>query len=313
MVYGIGGQAMEDTSVVWVDRTGKTTKVFEKLANYTSIRLSPDGTQLAVGIWESTSSVNNIWTYDFQRGTLSRLTFSENADFSPTWSPDGTKIYFSSTRNNSIPNIYVKSSNGSGTAERVTESQDAQIVSDLSPDANTILFHQESASTEADLMAVNLVDKGKPRILLQTPFKERMATVSPDGNWIAFESNESAVREIYVRSFKNEGRKWQISTDGGRDPLWSPNGKELFFRMGDTIMTVPVTTEHSSFRAGAPEPLFKLDWGGGLGLGMYFDIAPDGERFIALKQESPKEKIDRAHLRFVFNWFDEVTSRVPIR
>ncbi len=133
---------------------------------------------------------------------------------------------------------------------------------------------------------------------------------SPDGHWLAYGSNESGQAEVYVRPFPNTGGKWQASTDGGNFPAWSPDGKELFYRNGDAVMVVSVTTEGSSFRAEKPELLFELESGGSPFLRPY-DIAPDGQRFVWLKREEAVEKRDQAHLRFVFNWFDEVRAKAP--
>jgi len=308
LVYRDGGQVVEDSSVVWVDRTGNTTTLIERLGNYSAPALSPDGNRLALGIWESASSVNNLWIYDIERGTLSRLTFSEDMDFYPQWSPDGTQIYFTSTREASVPNVYVKPSDGTGAATRITNSTEPQILRSVSPDGQTLLLDQENAGSNMDIMAINFDGEGAVRPILQTPFKEGYATLSPDGHWIAYQSDESGKNEVYVRPFSGAGGKWQISTAGGSGPLWAKDGKELFYRQGDTMMSVAVEAQDASIRAGTPAALFELT--GGDAARRHYDVTADGQRFVAVWRVTPERKVDRSHLRFIFNWFDEVAERV---
>ena len=125
-------------------------------------------------------------------------------------------------------------------------------------------------------------------------------------------SNEPGRAEIYVRPFKHGGGKWQVSTNGGRFPCWSSDGKELFYLNGKALMVVAVTTEGSTFQVGNPTMLFELESGGPSGAWPY-DVAPDGKRFVWIKNEAPQGRraVDHSNMRFIFNWFDEVEAKVP--
>jgi serine/threonine-protein kinase len=155
---------------------------------------------------------------------------------------------------------------------------------------------------------VPLEGERKPSVVLQTPFEEAGPRISPDGRWLAYVSNESGRDEIYVRAFPGPAGKWQISTEGGREPLWARNGRELFYRSGDKMMAVDITTQ-PSFQAGTPRLLFE---------GKYdelrnvtnFDVTPDGQRFLMIK---PSEQQAQAatQIHVVLNWFEELKRRVP--
>ena len=173
-----------------------------------------------------------------------------------------------------------------------------------------LAYTELSDETGWDIWVLELDGDRRQEPFLRTEFQEGSAVFSPDGHWLAYGSNESGESEVYVRPFPKTGGKWQVSTDGGNLPVWSPDGKELFYRKGDAVMVVSLTTVGSSFRAEKPDLLFELETVGDPFRKPY-DIAPDGQRFVWLKREDAVEKKDQAHLRFVFNWFDEVEAKVP--
>ena len=141
------------------------------------------------------------------------------------------------------------------------------------------------------------------------PFEEDYSRFSPDGRWVAYSSDESGRREIYVRPFKHGGGKWQVSTDGGGFPCWSSDGKELFYRNGKALMVVAVTKKESTFQSGNPTMLFELEVAGD---DWAYDVAPDGKRFVWIKDEARQGEgaVDHSHLRFIFNWFEDVKAKV---
>ncbi len=308
LVYRPGEQGTTNTSVVWVDRAGQTTPLLETPGNYSSPRLSPDGTKLALGQYDR-ASADDIRIYDIQSKTLSRLTLTEGSSIFPTWSPDGSRIYFSSDRDTGTYAMFWKPADGTGIAERLTTSDEAQFTGDYSPDTPTILFVQIDDEIDPDIMTLALDKDAQPEVFLQTQFAEGFARFSPDGRWIVYASNESGRTEIFVRPFKHGGGKWQVSTDGGRFPNWSPDGKELFYRKGKALMVVAVTTEGSTFQPGTPTILFELE-SGGVGIHWPYDVAPDGKRFVWFKNGAPQGGSDDSHVRFILNWFDDVKAKV---
>ena len=305
LVYHPGGQKFTNKSIVWVDRAGQTTPLLETPGYYSSPRLSPDGTKLAL-FQSTTVSETEIRIYDIQRKTLSRMTFAEGNNIFAAWSPDGSRIFFSSDRDAGSYKIFGKPSDGTGIAEKLTIGDEPHYLSDVSPDGSTLLLAQ--AGTNHDIMTLELGGVGQPEVFLQTPFTESYARFSPDGRWIAYSSDESGRMEIYVRPFKHGGGKWQVSTNGGNFPCWSSDGKELFYRNGNALMVVGVTTEGSTFQPGNPTVLFELEASGQF---RTYDVAPDGKRFVWIKEEAPKEEAGRAQVRFIFNWFDDVKAKVP--
>jgi len=151
---------------------------------------------------------------------------------------------------------------------------------------------------------------GKPEPYLQTPFDERQPSFSPDGRWMAYTSNESGGYQVYVRAFPDKGGKWQISNSGGMYPVWSRNGRELYFRTEDNqIMVAAYTVKGDSFVADKPRV-----WSGkriaSLGFTANYDIAPDGKRIVALMPaEAAEGQKAQSHVIFLGNFFDEVRRR----
>jgi len=153
-----------------------------------------------------------------------------------------------------------------------------------------------------------------PELFLATAFQERGASFSPDGQWIAYVSNESGRDEVYVRPYPGPGGQVIISTGGGTEVVWGPDGSELFYRNGDQVMVVAVTTG-LTFSAETPAPLFSapypLDTAGAGGTPNY-DISPDGDQFIFVEQNSSIGGEGSAQIHIVLNWHQELTTRVPV-
>ena len=140
--------------------------------------------------------------------------------------------------------------------------------------------------------------------------------ISPDGRWMAYMSDESGQNEVYVRPFPevNKGR-WQVSTGGGKSPLWSPNSRELFYLSSDSVMAVTVQTE-PTFSLGTPKTLFRLTYiAGSTSGGMPWDISPDGKRFLMMKEAGSTSKPAEAprKINIVVNWTEELKQRVPAK
>jgi serine/threonine-protein kinase len=168
-----------------------------------------------------------------------------------------------------------------------------------------------------DLVLLPLEGDRRPRPLVQTPFDELNAEVSRDGRWLAYESNESGRNEIYVRPFPNvDGGKWQVSTNGGTQPLWARNGQELFYESMGALMRVSLTVG-SSFEARTPRKLIDgpyLFRSPGFGLGRMYDVSADGQRFLLVKESAgTAERPPSARIVLVQNWFDEVERLAPTR
>ncbi len=155
-----------------------------------------------------------------------------------------------------------------------------------------------------------LEGEGKPEPFLRTPISETGAVFSPDGHWLAYRANESGRNEIYVQPFPGPGGKWQISTEGGEEAVWARSGKELFYRSGDKMMTVEITTEPTFRHETPPQLLFEEEYGS-YGPRAFYDVTSDGQRFLMIKES--EDVLNVTQLNVVLNWFEELKRLVPGR
>jgi serine/threonine-protein kinase len=312
LAYVPGGVQVSQRRLVWVDRKGVEQVLPAPTRSYRTPRLSPDGRRLAATIDESDSY---IWLYDFARDTLTRLTFQGNYDLMGAWTPDGKRIAFDSTREGP-QNLFWQMADGSGGIERLNTSEYPQVPMSWSPDGQVLAFTEINPTTGYDIWVLRMGDPSqgsgqvrKAQPFLRTPFNEAAPRFSPDGRWLVYASDESGRFEIYVQPYPGPGGKWQISTDGGTEPMWNPNGRELFYRTGDKMVAVDIATE-SSFSAGKPRMLFELQYVPTPATLPNYDVSPDGQRFLMLK---PVEQAQAAptQINVVLNWFEELKQKVP--
>jgi eukaryotic-like serine/threonine-protein kinase len=299
-----------------MDHEGKFQPLRERPAGYASPAFSPDGRRLAVEIFEA--SRTDISVYEWGRDTLTRLTFTGEANKSPVWTPDGQRITYVSQEKGGALNLYWKRADGAGDAQRLSESKNDQYPGSWRPDGKVLAFVQFNPDTRWDILTLPMEGDEKsgwkpeePKPFLNSPYDEVGPAFSPDGRWLAYASNESGNYEVYVRPFPGPGGKWLISTGGGGFPKWSHNGKELFYRTQDSkLMVVAYTTSGDSFVAGKPQV-----WSPGqfLELGSFysFDLHPDGKRFAVLKAPGAGERTPLNKVIFIFNFFDELRRKVP--
>ena len=307
LLYSAGDAAGQKGLVVWMNRQGEVTTLLDTEREYGHPRLSPDGSRLALHIFETNKL--HLWVYEIQRSVLVRLTFSAEGDLWPLWTPDGKRLTFASFRDGFDSSLYWKPADGSGEVERLTTSEHPQFPTSWSPDGTTLAFEVRADDTVRDIWVFRVGVDGPPEPFLQTPFNETNAVFSPDGRWLAYESDESGTRQIYVRPFPGPGGKWQISTDGGRYPRWPADGNELFYRNGDKMMAAVVNWEGSSLQSQTPRELFATQF---VGLtGYEYDVASDGERFVVIKRPDEEAQPERSQIMFVLNWFEELKAKAP--
>ena len=306
LVFLPGADVPDAATLVWVDREGREETLATEPRAYRYARISPDGTRVAIEVRDREP---DIWIWDLERETLTRLTFHPGGDQYPVWTPDSQRIVYSSTLNGDR-NLFLQAADGSGTVEQLTEISSGPFTNSISPDGKHVVFRD----LDVNLFMVSL-DGERPVVpLVATEFAELNGEVAPNGRFIAYQSNASGQQEIYVRPFPNvDDGQSQVSTRGGTRPLWSPDGRELFYLARDgRLMGVPVNID-DSFTAGAPQPLFdRLVPVAAAAAGRPYDISPDGKRFLLTQTPEMRDGTSKAvSLRVVLNWFEELKERVP--
>jgi serine/threonine-protein kinase len=279
-------------------------------ASYQFPRLSPDGSRLAVRVSEGAGS--DIWIHDLNRGDRARLTSGAGMNSWPVWTPDGRYIVFQAAGG-----MLWTRADGAGEPRPLTQSKTSQVPSSFTPDGTRLAFTEPTSSGGANIWTVPVesasleLRAGEPELFLKISTVFSFAAFSPDGRWLAYADAESGRYEVYLRAFPDNGSKVQISNDGGMMPIWSRNGRELFYRTDDQrLMVVRYRVDGGTFAAEKPrswsgEPLANT------GLGSNFDLAPDGKRFVVLMPaESPEPREMQSHVKIGVNFFEEIRRRL---
>ena len=304
LVYVPGSIQGAQSRLVWVNRNGEEQPLAAPARVYQFPRLSPDGRRVALGIAEQETQ---LWQYDLSRETLTRFTFWGSVNQNASWTPDGKRIAFTSNKEGPM-NPFWQLADGSGGLERLTTSKYVNVPMSWSPDGQLLAFTEQTPTTGYDIWVLRLSDR-KAQPFLQTQFNESAPRFSPDGRWLAYVSNESGRFEIYVQPYPGPGGKWQISTEGGGEPVWNHNGRELFYRSGDKMMAVDIATQ-PAFTVGKPRMLFKGPYLPTPLTAVNYDVSPDGQRFLMLKP-SEQAQAGPTQINVVLNWFEELKQKVP--
>jgi Tol biopolymer transport system component len=277
LVYRVGGLAAR--SLTWFDRAGRQVAVLGKPGEITNPEISPDGKKVVFEREPSQGSTAELWAMDLARETQARLTFGSTDEFEPIWSPDGSRIFFASFRDESV-SIFVKDASGAAGEEALLTTHTMKDLMDVSRDGRFLAFCEESPETQLDLMVMPLTGDRTPRPFAKTRFVECQARFSPDSKWLAYASDETGRSEVHVQSFPGPGGKWQISTNGGGQPQWSRDGKEIFYMgFNGSIMVTPIETRGDAIEPGTPVRITDT----GLGFSTvrnHYSVSPDGQRIL---------------------------------
>jgi Tol biopolymer transport system component len=252
-----------------------------------------------------TGGTIDVWVYDFDRATLTRLTTEGSSQY-PVWSPDGRNIAYRSTRSGSR-NLFWKSADGATAQERLTLSERVQTPWSFSHDRAVLAYDEQSAETGKDIWMLPLDGDRKPRPFLRERFQESQPRFSPTDPLLAYVSDQSGHVEVYLQPYPESGTRWQISIDGGTDPTWAPDGRELFYRNGRKVMSVRVA-RGATTKVSSPHLLFEGDFVYGEPV-IDFAVHPDGQRFLMIQPSRKDPPV--SHINLVLNWFEELKQILP--
>jgi serine/threonine-protein kinase len=306
-VHGAGGTS--DNVMVRVSRDGAVTPIDTAwYGQFNSFAVSPDGRRMAVG--SGTGAGLNIWVKQLDRGPFTRLTFG-GQDRRPVWSPDGRMVAFIRDSGTSSV-VFGRPADGSG-KDRLLARLDRQIQEvTWSRDGRWLLARTDNGAAGAgDIVGVRTSGDTTPVPVVATPFTELHPALSPDGHWVAYASNESGAYEVYVRPFPDEGGgRWQVSNGGGTEPLWAPDGGQLYYIDPSAhLVTAEVRTAPTFSVAG----LTRLFDASKLVFDFFhqsYDLTPDGKYFVFLSPRAGGSASKAAQVVWVDNWFSDVQARL---
>jgi Tol biopolymer transport system component len=318
LAYAIGKTSTSYTlrTLFWVDKTGREQPIDAPARAWWWPEISPDGRRLGFHIMDPANM--DAWIYELDHGPLVRVTFNPAQDGYPLWTPDGKRIVFWASQGGGVRELHLRAADLTGSAERLTTGRYPQLSPfSWSGDGKLLVFQLSSPDTGMDIAVVPIDGEHTVTMLLHGPEDERHPAVSPDGRWIAYQSNLSGQWEVYVQPFPALGSRWQVSTQGGTAPIWDPSGRELFYRRARAVISVPVSGAGDTFTYGNPRVLFegpyvneRSDPGGG----PTYALAPDGRRFLMMKeQEAPEGSSGQTQIVVILNWAEELKRLVPAK
>jgi serine/threonine-protein kinase len=306
LLYLAGGRAYNANRLVWVDRAGKQEFPALPERDYEAVVMSPDGRRAVVQLREGTTG---LWLYDIGRGALTPIGPSAGSSQSPQWTFDGSRVVYRSTQAG-LRNLFWRSVDGTGGEERLLTKPDViQSATSVSPDGHWVVFNENSAQEVAGvgIWVAQLEGNHESHRLLPTGAGESDGQISPDGHWIAYQMPVSSRQEIYVAPFPGSGPRHQVSVDGGEEPLWSRDGRELFFQNGAVLMSASVTPS-TAFSSGTPRPVFEGRYVKSVNGQTPWAVTTDGKRFLRIQKAEPDRAITAIDI--VLNWFAELKPLV---
>ena len=294
-------QSIAGRVLTWVSRWGAETPVPIAPRGFSSPRVSPDGKRLAFAATDGDR--HDIWTYDLATDQLRRAT-RDGTNRTPLWSADGRRLTYESARAGTH-NLFWQPTDGSGPPTLLVSSRNTLMLGSWTPQNQALIYVDSPANGLSDVL-LHRVDgnqNASPVIQRRPTDRNRSPILSPDAHWLAYTSDETGRTEIYVEAFPASGSRYPITGEGGDQPLWSRDGRELIYRLRDTVFSVSV---HSSggFSVGKPVRLFEGRYVTNL---LDYDTAPDG-RFLMVKPS--EEELASPRLHVVLNWATELARRV---
>jgi serine/threonine-protein kinase len=291
-------------TVLWVDRSGKTEEVVTEPSSWRQPRLSPDGQTILLR--RVLTPDCDLWSYDLRRGTLSRVSFQDDAH-DPLWSPDGRSVIYAGD-SEPTRSLYRVDADGTGAPELFVRAEVSLRPASWSADGRRLALAASSSSIAGDIWVLDLEHGKDPEPFLDSRFSERFPSLSPDGGWLVYASDESGRTEVYARPYPGPGGRVQISVDGGTEPLWSRDGSEIFFKSQDMYKAVAVTSG-DELEVGEPVTLFKDVFVGPSPVSPdvhSYDVSADGSALLVVRRLASEES--NSDLRIVVGWADHLDA-----
>jgi Tol biopolymer transport system component len=292
-----GGNSLRQ--LVLADAGGGVTPLPGPSRFFDAPRFSPEGQRIAVQVTDFAGvTTNDIWLYDLRSEQMSRLTFDSSSAV-PAWAPEGRHLVYAG-RGRTILRI---PTDGSGVPETLLVRQTGAAEVELARDGKTLAIRQTMSASQRDIWVGSLDSSKAERPLLRTPFNERSIALSPDGKWLAYVSNEAGSDELFVRRLEEGSGRWRVPRGGAGEPRWGPGGRELFFRVADTVMAMAMTP--------GPEPGFSAARTVLVGRFVndvqraVWDVSPDGRRFVFTRNQS---EADTPAITVLVHWFDRLRA-----
>ena len=275
------------------------------------VALSPDGTRLALSATDGAAGRSDLYVVTLATGVVTRLTFEGSMNIRPSWSADGASIlYVSVPTGGGKPALWRKRADGSGQPVKVLSRTRAIYEGLWSPDGKWIIYRTDNVQAgNGDILAIRTQGDTTPVPLATTAAQETSPALSPDARWLAYSSDASGRKEVYVRPFPNAADGiWQVSTEGGTEPQWSHDGRELFYRNADGDMMSAAVTLTSTVAVGKHTPLFNARGFWNNDTAHYFTVSLDGRFLLMVRNVGPTASV-AGHLMLVQNWFRDVAMR----
>jgi len=273
IVYVLSG-ANSSRQLTLVSRTGETTPLTAEPKAFEGPSLAPDGRRLAIGIADSKSGSRDVWVLDVAQQAWSRLT-TDGISERPIWTPDGQRLVYSSNSD-----LWRIAADGSGRPESLLVASGSRFAGTVTPDGRAVVF-QEFGGIADGIRVLAFDSAPAARVIIPPGFDESAPALSPDGHWLAYQADDAGRMEVYVRSYPVPGARVPVSVQGGTEPVWSRDGRELFYRAGDSLMVASVALSPAFAVAGRR----RLFTGSFLGSRRFreYDVTPDGQHFVMIR------------------------------
>ncbi|MEJ2085830.1 MAG: hypothetical protein P8Y44_09150 [Acidobacteriota bacterium] len=308
LIYVSGPEAASRSTMIQSRLDGSEERLGDNFSILAGAQYSPGGRKIALSAVKKGEDEERVWILDLDRDTWTLLTRSDGRF--PAWSPDGSRLAFTTAVSEEQFAVAWAPADGSSSPEVLFEA--LAMAPAWTPDGKSILVQVLEPGVGWDIGIFEIGSDEQPRLLLDEDFDEGKPSLSHDGHWLAYQSDESGRSEVYVRNYPELNRRWQISNQGGDDPQWSSDGRELYYREGQRIMRVAIS-DSPEFKPGVAESLLDLSGPGSSKMANFrdrsFDVAPNGSG-IVFSAEAPPDP-EEFELRVVLNWFPELERLVP--